>query len=72
MIAVEMAKAVEPAAKAVQALILVERARRNKASLSVSSAMNMAEAMVAKAPRRVVSSKRAANEEPLPYALRQS
>lgn len=57
IIAVEIANAVEPAAKAVHGLILVERAKSKRASLSVSSATKIAGAIVANAPRRVEASK---------------
>lgn len=52
MIALVIVKAIEPAAKASFGFILVARVRSNRASLSVSSAMKIAENTVRKAVRR--------------------
>src|SRR5579884_4124977 len=57
IIAVVIVKAVEPAAKRVQGFVFVARARRRRASLSVSSATNMVEDTVANATTKLSKSK---------------
>src|SRR5579884_3486125 len=56
IIAVVIVKAVEPAAKRVQGFVFVARARRRRASLSVSSATNMVEDTVANATTKLSKS----------------